>query len=823
MGLIQDLRFALRVLLKERWFTAVAVLSLALGIGANSAIFSLINTLILRPLPVREPARLVELLSNYPGEPRINAFSWDNYGHFRDNNHVLSDLTGTASFRPQVGGEGFAPETVDGEYVPGNFFQTLGVQPAAGRVIGPSDDQLGSEGAASVVLSWSYWRDRFDLDPAIHGRRIVVNGVPATVIGVSARSFIGVEVGSTPDLWAPMAMEALIQRPSGRSNGRIGLKLIGRLKPGVSIDQAQAEMRVLDRPRIEENAQTFRNPLWRKATLDLSPAGAGLSTLRAPLSGPLLALMAAVGLLLLLACTNIAGMMLARGAARHKEMALRVALGASRLQLARQVLTESLLLSTLGGFLAVLVAYVGAGALVRVIASGRPVIGLPERLDIPIEPDARVLLFTAGVAVLAGVLFGLAPAWRPFASAPLPSLIEGRTIGESRSRRFFGKSLVVAQVALSVVLLSAAALFVGHLSNLRNVGVGFRHDSVLLVSLDPADSGYERVQLSNLYKDLLGRLEAIPGVRSATLTGATPISGAGASRFATVEGVQEKPEDRRYLSLNWIGPKYFETLETPLLAGRDFRFEDEGRPRVTIVNQAMARHYFGTSGSAIGKHFTFEGQDQPYEIVGVVGDAKYLNLYEAPPRTAYLNAFQEGRGQFSQFVLRTDVSPTAVVGDVRRVVRDVLKTVPVGTVTTLSKQLDASIVPERLIAMLSELFGALGAVLVAIGLYGLLAYTVARRTSEIGLRMALGATRGDVTAMVLRSALGLVLAGLLVGAPFAIWSPRLLARLVQNLSLDAAFPLAFAAVAMVAVALLAAYVPARRAARVQPIEALRQS
>ncbi len=355
-----------------------------------------------------------------------------------------------------------------------------------------------------------------------------------------------------------------------------------------------------------------------------------------------------------------------------------------------------------------------------------------------------MLLFTLAVAALTGVLFGLAPAWTAFASAPASSLREVGAASDTRLRRLFGKSLVVVQVALSVVLLSAAGLFVSHLWNLRNVNLGFQRDSVLLVTLDPGGSGYKPDRLTSLYQELLGRLQAIPGVRSATLSGVTPVDGAGASRFGRVEDSQEPPEERRRFALNWIGPKYFATLGTPLIAGRDFQFEDARRPRVAIVNQAMARHYVG-EGNPLGKHVTFDGDDKPYEIVGVAADAKYLNLYEAPPSMVYMNAFQEGQIR-SKFALRTGVSPSAITAEVRRTVQDVLKTVRVAKVTTMDEQVDASIIPERLMATLSGFFGGLGALLAAIGLYGLLAYTVARRTSEIGVRMALGATQGDVNA-----------------------------------------------------------------------------
>jgi predicted permease len=510
-------------------------------------------------------------------------------------------------------------------------------------------------------------------------------------------------------------------------------------------------------------------------------------------------------------------------------MAVRVSLGASRFRVVRQALTESLLLSLIGGLLGVLLADFGADALVRLILSGRPIIGLPPHIEIQVGPDLHVLLFTAGVALSTGLLFGLIPAWSAFASAPVSSLREVGRASETKLRRFFGRSLVVAQVALSVLLLSATGLFIGHLLNLEHTELGFRRDHVLLATLDPARSGYNGEQLSQAYQELLGRLEAIPGVRSATISDPTPISGAGASQFVTVAGHPERREDRRYIFESWVAPKYFETLGTPLLEGRDFRFEDRGRPRVAIINDAMSHYYFA-DGNAIGKYFTFDGENEPYEIVGVVGNAKYFEIGESALRTVYLNTFQFPEPA-SHFALRTSVDPEAVGPVVRRTVRETLKTVAVARVTTLEEEVDASIVPERLIATLSGLFAALGSLLVAIGIYGLLAYTVARRTNEIGVRMALGATKAAVSRMVLGEALWMSCTGLVTGALVAFWVERVAARLNPDLfeksapfgqgsTVTSAFPIAFGLAMMIAITLLAAYVPARRAARVDPVEAL---
>ncbi|MGA3235522.1 MAG: ABC transporter permease [Bryobacteraceae bacterium] len=816
----QDVRYALRGMRRSPGFTAVAALSLALGIGANTAIFSLINTLMLRLLPVEHPEQLVEFLNQYPGDPAVNAFSWQSYEYFRDRNHVFSGITGVHPSRLNVRGEGLATEIADCESVAGNFFEVLGLKPAIGRLLGPGDDRIGDPASAIAVVSWPYWKSRFNLDPAILGKKITLEDVTLTVVGVTPREFDGLQVGFRPDVWVPSAVEPMIH-PASR-NGPVqvrpgALQLVARLRPRVSIEQARAEMAVLFRWTLEERIRASKDPVTRQLTFAVEPAGAGLSTsLRNQFAKPLLALMAVVGLLLLIACTNLANMLLARGAARRHEMAVRVALGAGRFRLMRQVLTESLLLSAAGGLLGILLAYFGAGALVRIMTSGR-MIGPP--IDIQVRPDMRVLLFTGGVALLTGLLFGLAPAWSAFASGLASALRDSGRAGETRLRRLFGKGLVVAQVALSVGLLSAAGLFIGHLSNLEHIDLGFRRDHVLLLTLDPARSGYSPAQLSRAYRELLGHLEAIPGVRSATISGPGPLSGAGASRFVAVEGHPERPEDRRYISVNWVAPKYFETLGTPLLAGRDFSFEDRDRARVAIINQSMARYYFG-GGNPVGKYVTFDGESGPYQIVGVSGDAKYYEIREAAPRTIYLNTFQFPRPG-SAFALRSGIDPEAVVPAVRRTVRELLSAMPVVRVTTLADQVDATIVPERLVATLSAVFGALGGLLVAIGIYGLLAYTVARRINEIGIRMALGATRGGICRMVLAEALGMSCGGLLIGAIAAYWGNRLAGTLIQDLPVKSAFPIAFASVTMIAIALLAAYVPARRAARVDPMEALR--
>ena len=809
-----DIRYGLRSMRRNPGFTALAIVSLALGIGANTAIFSLINTLMLRTLPVRDPQQLVALLHHYPApdEPHDNTFSLQTYHLMRDHNDLFSGLIASSNKQLHVRAEGLESQIVNGSFAEGHFFSLLGMNAALGRLIGPEDDRA-TEPSAAAVLSWSFWKSRFNFDAAILGKKLIVDDVDVTIVGVAPRDFSGLQVETSQDLWLPLAMEPVFV-PS--DHGRTQISLFGRLKPGVSMEQARTEMAGLYESTLDEDARVSGNPYIRKFKFEMEPAGAGLSVLRENFAKPLLALMAIVALLLLIACANVASILLARDAARQHEMAVRASLGAGRVRLIRQVLTESLLLSVAGSLLGIALAYFGATLLMRIILAARR-IGTP--LQLHVHTDAKVLLFTIAVTLFTALLFGLLPALRALRPTVAPSLQQISRGGETRSRRFFGKCLVAGQVALSVVLLSAATQFIRHLSILQHLDVGFERNNLLLVSLDPEHSGLEGEELSRAYRELLTPLAAIPGVRSVSLCGATPISGAGANRAVIVPGYDPKPGEIRNVAENWVAPKYFETLGTPLLAGRDFDFRDQGHPRVAIINRTMARYYF-SDHSPLGESVYFDGDDQRYEIIGVVGDSKLYEIREPTYRTIYFNMFQEP-SPGSRFVLRTNIDPDAVAPQVIRTVHSALKTVAIKNVRTMTDQVDETIVPERLIALLSGWFGALGAVLAAVGLYGLLAYTVARRISEIGIRMALGATSGKVILMVISEALVMVSAGLIIGIPLALWGKRFAATLIADLPAASAAPVAFASAGMVALALLAAYVPARRAARVDPIVALR--
>ena len=809
--LAQDIRFGLRMLRKSPGFTIVAVLTLALGIGANTAIFTIMNGLLLRTLPVRDPGHLVELLHHYPGEPEpgFNSFSLDARRIMSEGNHVFSDLfVGSAmNFAPVRAGE-LEPQTVFVGSVGGTFFQSLGVRPAIGRLIGPDDVQVGYH-APVAVISWSFWKSRFDLDPGIIGKKIVVgDDAPLTIVGVAQSGFCGLSDEAPQDLWFPISL-----------GPGWGFPLLARLKPGVSLRQARAEMSALFQVAVD---QPDAGPFVRRMQLRIEPAGNGITTpLTQMLSTPLTVLMATVGLLLLLACANLAGLLLARAASRQHEMAVRACLGAARARLLRQALTESLLLSLAGCAVGILLAYVAVHALVRVFASGRLIVGAPVHFQALTNPDSRVLFFTGVIALLTGILCGAAPAWSASNSPPASALQQASRIGETKSRRLFGKGLVASQVALSFVLLSSASLFVGYLSHLRSLDPGFRPDHLLLVTLDTSQSGYTAAQFAPQSGRFMARLQGIPGVKSAALSSMSPMEGPGASAFAFEWG---HPENQHNVVINDVSPGYFETYGTPLLAGRHFPAGDPAMPQVAIINQAAARACFGHE-DPIGKrltlnHITLTKGEITYVVVGVVGNAKYNDVQQPAPLTIYRDLNQQ---DFigSQLAVRTSVSPDAVAGVVRETESSVLKTVPIVRITTMNEQIDSSIVPERLVAALSGGFGALGALLAAIGLYGLLAYTVTRRSHEIGVRIALGASRSDVRRMVLREASWMICVGLVLGAPLAFWAKSVAASLIPGLPAKSPFSIVFGGALIIALALVSAYIPARRATQVDPMVALR--
>ncbi len=583
-------------------------------------------------------------------------------------------------------------------------------------------------------------------------------------------------------------------------------------------------MTVFYRLVLQQRALREKGMHLREYTLQVEPAGTGLVYVRGQYARPLVLLMSVVGLLLLLACINMASLLLARASGRQREIAVRVGLGANRGQLVQQTLTESILFSFSGAVAGIFFAYFGTGILVRIMASGREF----EHIQLNVRPDFRLLLFTVGLATLTGLLFGMVPAWHAFRFAPASDLRQSAKVGETWFWNLFGKCLVATQLALSILLVASAAIFLNYLAHLRRFHLGFRSDHVLLVSLDSTHSGYKPAQLSILYQTTLPRLEAIPGVSSASASGCTPLQGCGTpGRHIFAEGHVERSENRRYVGVTFVAPQYFRTLGIPLLAGRDFSFQDVGRSRVVVVNQAMAGRYF-PGENPIGKHITVDrnskpgwfGNDQPYEIVGLVGDVKAVELRGPVYPTMYFDMFQENQ-IFDQFEIRTAGNPAWLSNAVKLVMRDSLRTEPVTRVITLADQVDSNIVPERLVATLCQFFSVLGVALAGVGLYGLLAYTVGRRTNEVGIRMALGATTTHVSTLVLRDALTMVCGGVFAGVVLVLLSRPLLINLVQDLKPDDTGALMVSGCIIMAVATLAVYVPVRRAVRVDPMVALR--
>ncbi len=834
---IQDLRYAVRTLLKSPAFTAVAVLSITLGIGANTAIFSLIDAVMWRMLPVKDPASLMAV-GLTRGASVQNGFTYKEYRTMREYS-AMAEMTAYSPVRLNVNVEGSLEPAIDGQMVAGNYFPMLGVNPLAGRTIGIDDDRVVN-GHPVAMISYSFWRRRFGLLPSVIGRRVSISGVPFTIIGVTPPEFYGVEVGAAPDIFVPLMMQPTVQ-PAFENliDNPIVMRswcmTLARLKPGVSPQQAAAGLDAVYRQVNPPQPQSMKPPGALEWKVSMSPAATGLSDLRSRFSQALFILMAVVGVVLLIACANTANILLARAAARRPEFAMRLSLGASRGRMIRQLLIESLVLSTIGGVCGILLARWATKLLTIFMSAGR------SSIRLELNPDVRILSFTAAVTVLTGLLFGLAPAFRSTRIDLAPAL---KSLGNSlltRSGLRPAKILAVFQVALSLLLVVGAGLFVRSLQNL-NGNATVQRDSVLIARVEPRGSDQRNIpgtslRLDTIYRELLDRVQAIPGVRSAGMAQVTP------SRPDPLSGamVQYASGEKVRVGHLMAYPSYFATIGIPMIAGREFNSGDlgENSPAVCIVNESFVREVF-PGQNPIGKPCVInrrprvrdlDGQrynpvPMPYQIVGVAKDSRYTNPTGTVPPIIYMPFLQmgTGRGQMVLYV-RTSLRPELVLSQIRKEVIKVDPNLPQFDVHTLSEEMDAALIRERLIAMLSTLFGGLAVLLACVGLYGLLAFAVVQRTGEVGIRMALGAARGNVLWMILREALLLGVAGVAIGVPVALACGRLIASRSSGLlfGLKATDPatVTSAAALLIFVTALAAYLPARRASRVDPMVALR--
>ncbi len=813
----QDLRFGFRIMLKSRAFTAVAILSLALGIGANTTIFTLVNAVFLQPLPVKEPAQLVSVYgTDEKNKGNLLDFmpvSYPNYMDYRDQNDVFSGLLAFSGVAMSLSGTG-EPEQINGLIVSGNYFDVLGIKAARGRTFLPEED--GTPGTHPVVvISHGLWQRRFGGDPSLVGKTLALNNQRFTVIGIAPENFRGTFAIGASDFWVPMMMHDQVLTGVFRQwfNERRALlfNVVGRLKPGVTTEQAQAAMQTVGRrleqeyPKENEKRNVSLLPLLQ-STINPNQrelfvrAGGLLTTI--------------VGLVLLIACANVANLLLARATARRKEIAIRVAIGAGRWRIVRQLLTESILLSVLGGALGLLLAYWGRDLLWYF----RPPFFNQNALSLDL--NGRVLGFTMLLSLLTGVIFGLVPALQSTRSDTVSELKEKSSQINQTRRRFNLRSvLVVTQVALSLVSLIGAGLFLRSLRNAQAINPGFETEKLLVMSFDVGAQSYNETRGQEFYRQVQERVETIPGVRSAALATGQPFSG-GFMRSVFIEG-QEPPGGRGILTLvNTVGLKYFETLGTPVLRGRDFRPTDrENAPKVVIINEAMARRFWPNE-DAIGKRFKFFGDDFQEEVIGIARNSDVVNLGEDPRPVAYLPLLQNYAANVTLHV-RTNGDPAAVLGTVRREVQALDPNLPLVAVSTISEVLGQALYGPRMGATLLAIFGLLALVLASVGIYGVLAYSVSQRTHEIGLRMALGAQTGDVLKLVLKQGMVLVMAGVGMGLVASLALTHLISQLLFGVT--AVDPITFAGTALLlaGVALLASYIPARRATKVDPMIALR--
>ena len=833
-NLDQDLRYGARMLRKNPGFTAVAVLTLALGIGANTAIFTVINSVLLRSLPVKNPGELVQVVVRSGSPGADYAFSYPLYEQLRDGGRTLSGLfaAGGVGLKdrlvvPDAGNE--EAEFVRAQGVSGNFFSVLGVPAILGRTIATDDDRSGNPQAVAII-SHSFWLRRFGGDASVVGKAITFDDVPFTVVGVTPPQFFGFQPGENPDLWWPLQMAPQIDRDPSAGRLQAGsswLRLVGRLSPGVERRQAEAELRVIYQHYRDEFAAA-RAAKWSSdlrsryfaPQLELWTAHAGWTSLRDQLRQPLLILMIVVAAVLLIACANVASLLLARAVARRREFSVRTALGAGRRRLMRQLLTESLLLAAMGAVLGLLFAQGGARLLQRAMHLQA------DPISLSLTPDLRVLLFTSAGALFTGLLFGLAPALqstRLDLAADLKTTT-GNLAGSGVQRRSL-QALVIVQVALSLILLVGAGLFVRTLRRLKGLDAGFNRENVVLFNVDFAERP-DAARVRALQRELLARLEAVPGVRTASLFNFGFLSGNYWTDKVLAEGYQAEPGENLECSGTQVSPQFFATFGMPLLSGRDFGPQDEPAagasnafPKSVVINQAMARRYFGDA-NPLGRRVYFAGTpERTFDIVGVVPDARYRSLRAPGPPTIYLPFFREDAG--ATFALRISADPRATMANLRAVVEEVNRSVRLRDVRTMNDVVNDTVRQERLIAQLGGFFGAFALALACLGLYGVLSFAVVQHTREIGLRMALGAQRRDVLSLVVGQGLRLVLIGAVIGLAGALATTRLVSSLLYGVT--PTDPKTFVAVLwlLLLVAVMASWLPARRATKVHPMVALR--
>ncbi|HZM87711.1 MAG TPA: ABC transporter permease [Blastocatellia bacterium] len=857
----QDLRYGARMLVKARGFTAIAVLSLALGIGANTALFSIVDVMLLKKLPVKEPDRLVLFKSvaprefssgSYNGNSRtdpatglrtMTSFPYQSYQRMREQDSALSDIFAFGNVSLNVSADGRA-DVANGQAVSGNYFAGLGVQPLLGRLLTDDDDRAAADAAA--VLSYRYWNQRFGANPTVIGRQINLNNVAFTIIGVTPPGFEGtMQVGSTQDVTIPIAWEPPVYVDRDRSylnSGVWWLRLMGRLKPGATAEQGRAQLEgafhqsVIEHRTARQTAQVRSGGGTQIKDLDpqqypslfLDPGGQGEMNSRQSYAPSLYMLLGVVGLVLLIACANVANLLLSRAAARQKEIGIRLALGASRWRLIRQLLTESVLLALLGGVLGIAFALWIKDGLLAVSDWG------PRFLKPQL--DLRVLGFTVLLSLITGIVFGLAPAWRSTKVDLTPALKDSARSSSSASRSLLSRGLVVLQVALSLLLLIGAGLFLRTLLNLQSVETGFNTRNLLLFGIQPGLIGYKDEKLTQLLQQTAERIEAVPGVLAVTFSRTALLSQSTSSRSVFLrDALNQAPDSEGRIKpsgegyIHQVRENFLEAMGIPLLAGRALKTEDDTKaPRVVVANQTFANKYF-PGESPVGKRFTFDPtKPDQVEIIGLAQDAKYARQRDDIPPTVYANWRQELRSMSGViFEVRTAADPAAAVPVIRQAVAEVDPNLPLNSVKTQIEQADETLRMERLFAKLLTLFGLLAQQLAAIGLFGVMAYAVSQRTREIGIRMALGANRTDVLKMILRQGMSLAVLGVVLGLVVAYVFTKYLESLLdlKNMlyGVKVNDPLTYGVIAagLTLVALAACYIPARRATKVDPMVALR--